>query len=132
MHIKLHELSWIRNLCDPHENLTITRRRLSIFKTSSSFKCLDTHTFVYATPALITEVFHLVTQVVKAAFNKCYSQIMAYTALAYSYWVSFHDTYVTIPRPCPLTGYRLRLLYNSCRYCLTNHIWGQYHATSHH
>ena len=80
------------------------------------------HTFVYATPTLIAEALHLVTQVAKAAFNKCYSQIMAYTALAYSYWVSFHDTYVTMPRPCPLMEYRLQLLYNSCRYCLTNHM----------
>ena len=29
---------------------------------SSSFKCLDTHTFKYATPTLITEALHLVTQ----------------------------------------------------------------------
>ena len=63
------------------------------------------HVFMFATPTLITEAFYLVTQVAKAAFNECYSQIMAYTALAYSYWVSFHDTYVTMPRPCPLTGY---------------------------
>ena len=49
------------------------------------------HTFMYATPILITEAFHLVTQVAKAAFNEYYSQIMAYTALAYSYWVSFHN-----------------------------------------
>ena len=27
-----------------------------------------------------------------ATFNRFYSESMPYTALAYSYWVSFHDT----------------------------------------
>ena len=36
---------------------------LSIAQGSSSFKCLDMHTFTYATPIFITEVFRLVTQV---------------------------------------------------------------------
>ena len=30
---------------------------------SSSFKCLDTHMFMYATPTFITEAFGLVTRV---------------------------------------------------------------------
>ena len=25
--------------------------------------------------------------------NDCYSELMAYTALSYSYWASFHDVY---------------------------------------
>ena len=25
--------------------------------------------------------------------NDCYSEVMAYTALAYSYWASFHDAH---------------------------------------
>ena len=28
-----------------------------------------------------------------AAFNDCYSELMPYTALANSYWVSFYDAY---------------------------------------
>ena len=28
-----------------------------------------------------------------AALNDCYSEVTAYTALAYSYWGSFHDAY---------------------------------------
>ena len=43
--------------------LIINRSRLSIAQLSSSFKRLDTHTFTYATPTLITEVLRLVTQV---------------------------------------------------------------------
>ena len=28
-----------------------------------------------------------------AVLNDCYRQVMAYAALAYSYWASFHDAY---------------------------------------
>ena len=28
-----------------------------------------------------------------AVLNDCYSEVMAYTVLAYSYWASFHDAY---------------------------------------
>ena len=37
--------------------------RLSINQASSSFKRLDTHTFMYATPTFITEALCLVTLV---------------------------------------------------------------------
>ena len=43
--------------------LLVTQSHLCIAQASSSFKCLDTCTFMYATPTFITEAFHLVTQV---------------------------------------------------------------------
>ena len=43
--------------------LLITCSRLSIAQLSSSFKRLDTRTFTYATPILITEALRLVTRV---------------------------------------------------------------------
>ena len=58
----------------------------------SSFKHLDTCNFTYATPTLITEALHLVTQAQLLVTN-CYSELTAYTMLAYSYWVSFHNAY---------------------------------------
>ena len=49
------------------------------------------HVCSYSTPTFITEVLscYLSTTV----FNDYYSESMAYIALAYSYWVSFHDIY---------------------------------------
>ena len=47
-------------------------------------------TFTYTTPTFTTEVFHHVST---ATFNECYSELMAYTALAFSYWISFHEAY---------------------------------------
>ena len=43
--------------------LLINHSHLSITQTSSSFKRLDMHTFMYATPTFITEALHLVTLV---------------------------------------------------------------------
>ena len=37
--------------------------RLFIGQASSSFKCFDMHTFMYATPTFITEAYPLVTEV---------------------------------------------------------------------
>ena len=39
----------------------------------------------------IAEAFHLVTQVQLLLIT--HSELMPYTALAFSYWVSFHDAY---------------------------------------
>ena len=47
-------------------------------------------TFTYATPTFISGMDSLVTL---AAYNDCYSELMSYTALAYTYWVSFHNVY---------------------------------------
>ena len=55
-----------------------------------------------------------------AAFNDCYSKIMPYTVLPYSYWVSFHDVYQC--QGHAYRRYRLQLPYNSSRTCLTNHM----------
>ena len=66
----------------------ITRSRLSIAQVSSPFKWLDTYT---STPTLITEALRRVT-----SLQLCYSEVTAYTALAYSYWAGFHDAYVCL------------------------------------
>ena len=47
---------------------------------------------MYATPTFITEALRLVTQA-QLLITNCYSELMAYTALAYSYWASFHHMY---------------------------------------
>ena len=39
-------------------------------------------------PAFITEAPTLLLN-----YSCCYSEVTAYTVLAYSYWASFHDTY---------------------------------------
>ena len=58
---------------------------------------------------------HLTT----AVLNDCYSEVMAYTVLAYSYWASFYNSYECQSH----THQRYRLqLPNSCRTLLTNHI----------
>ena len=31
-----------------------------------------------------------------AVLNDCYSEVMAYTVLAYSYWASFHNAYAYV------------------------------------
>ena len=41
--------------------LIISQSHLSIAQASSSFKCLDKHTFTYATPTLITKALQLIT-----------------------------------------------------------------------
>ena len=41
----------------------MSQSRLSITQASSSFKYLDTRTFTYATPTIITEELRLVTRV---------------------------------------------------------------------
>ena len=43
--------------------LIVTSSRLSIAQLSSPFKYLNMRTFTYATPILITEALHLITQV---------------------------------------------------------------------
>ena len=53
-----------------------------------------------------------------AVLNDCYNEAMAYTALAYSYWASFHDTYICLHHAH--YGYRLQLPYKSHRTYLTN------------
>ena len=54
----------------------------------------------------------------KAVLNECYSEVMAYTALAYSYWASYHDSYICLRH----THYRYKpqLPYKSHRTYLTN------------
>ena len=31
-----------------------------------------------------------------AVLDDCYSEVTGYTTLAYSYWASFHDTYICL------------------------------------
>ena len=40
-------------------------------------------------PTFITEACYLII----AALNGCYSEVTAYTVLAYPYWANFHDAY---------------------------------------
>ena len=59
---------------------------------------------MYATPTFITEALHLLTQVQLLLIDFTCSELMPYnTALAYSYWASFHEAYQCMPRPCSLT-----------------------------
>ena len=51
--------------------------------------------FMSTTPTLITEVLHRVTSTT-ALLNDCYSEVMAYIALAYSYSASFHNVYACL------------------------------------
>ena len=73
--------------------LLTTTSHLLTGQVSTSFECLETCTFMYATPTLTTKALHLATQIQLCTFNDCYSELMPYTALAYSYWVSFHEAY---------------------------------------
>ena len=63
-------------------SLIISQNRLSIAQPSSSFKCLNTRTFTYATPThnLSTPSCYSST----AVFNNCYSELTPYTVLANS------------------------------------------------
>ena len=53
-----------------------------------------------------------------AVLNDCYSELTAYTAIAYSYWASFHDTYICLRHAH--YWYRLQLPYKSHKTYLTN------------
>ena len=55
---------------------------------------------------------------ITAVLNDCYSEVTAYTVLAYSYWASFHNAYVCL---CHAHyRYRPQLPYKSHRTYLTN------------
>ena len=56
--------------------------------------------------------------------NDCYSEVTAYTALGYSYWDSFHDTYGWLRHAH--WQYRLQLPYK-----LLNQSYGVYISSSH-
>ena len=57
-----------------------------------------------------------------AAFKDCYIELMAYTVLGYSYWVSFHNAYQC--QGHAHKRYQQQLLYscNNCRSCWPNHM----------
>ena len=50
--------------------------------------------------------------------NDCYSELMAYTVLAYSYWASFHDKYICLHHAH--YRYRLQMPYKRHRTYSTN------------
>ena len=52
--------------------------------------------------------------------NDCYSELMAYTVLAYSYWASFHNVYICLRHAH--YRYQLKMPYKSHRTYLTNHM----------
>ena len=60
--------------------------------------------------------FYLTT----AVLNDCYGEVTAYTALAYSYWASFHNMYGCLRHAH--WRYQLQLSYKSHRTYLTNHM----------
>ena len=62
----------------------------------------------------------------KAVLNDCYSELTAYTALAYSYWASFYDAYICLHHAH--YRYQLQLPYKSHKTYLTNCMG----STSHH
>ena len=70
------------------------------------------------TPTFITEMLRCTCYFATAALNDCYSEATAYTALAYSYWASFHDAYICLRHAH--YRYRLQLPYKSHRTYLTN------------
>ena len=55
-----------------------------------------------------------------STFNDCYRELMPYSVLAFSYWVTFQDAYQC--QGHTHKWYRLQLPYNSCRTCLANHM----------
>ena len=64
--------------------LIINQSQLSVTQASSFLKCFN---MCQATPTFITEVLCFVTYV--QLFQKT---VIAYTMIAYSYWVGFYDT----------------------------------------
>ena len=68
--------------------------------------------------------YYLIT----AVLNDCYSEVPAYTAVAYSYWASFHNVPTNVT---PTNDNLLQLPYKSHRIHLTNHIGSiSYHITT--
>ena len=63
--------------------LLITQSHLSITQASSSFKCLDTRLFMYATPTFITKALCLVTRV-QLLLMTVKSELTLYTVQANS------------------------------------------------
>ena len=74
--------------------ILITRSRLSAAQTSSSFKWLETHTSTSTMPTFKTEALHLL-KLTTVVLNDCYSEVMAYTVLAYSVFTTYMDAKVT-------------------------------------
>ena len=96
--------------------LIISRSHLSIAQLSSSFKRLDTRTFMHATPTLITEALHLVTRVqlllTTVTVNQCLIQCQL-TLMGLVY------TMCTNSKAMPITIMTTDVIYR-CRTCLTN------------
>ena len=51
------------------------------------------YTYVYVNHTHFYNLSPLPYYLTTAVLNDYYSEVMAYTAPAYSYWASFHDTY---------------------------------------
>ena len=67
-------------------------------------------TSMSTTPTFIT-ASTLSCYFITAVLNDCYSEVTTYTALAYSYWASFHDAYICLRHAH--YRYRLQLPYKS-------------------
>ena len=69
----------------------ITQSRLSVAQASCSLNGLiRVHPHQLCPPLKLKCSVLLVNY---SCLNDCYSEVMAYTALANPYWASFHDTY---------------------------------------
>ena len=100
--------------------LLITRSRLSTAQASSYFKWLNTRTCSYVNHTHLDNLSTPSCYFTTAVLNDCYSEVTAYTALAYSYWASFHDVYICLRHANH--RYRLQLIFKSHSTCLTNRI----------
>ena len=67
----------------------ITQSHICAAQASSSFKWLIMRKSTSTTPTFKTEALHLVSYVTTAVLNDCYSEVSAYTVLAYPHWASF-------------------------------------------
>ena len=75
--------------------IVLTRSHLSTAQASSSFKWLDTHTYVYFNHAHLQNWSAPSCYWTTAVLNDCYSEVTAYTALAYSVFMMRMDTKAT-------------------------------------
>ena len=87
-----HIVSWNDVTVLNNTALVITWSCLCIILVSSFFKSLNKCIPIYATSTLMTDTLHFVTHTV-AVLNNCWSELMVYIVLAYSYLVSFYDVH---------------------------------------
>ena len=99
-HIAMHKilfklkgftLQFLSGTCITDITLLVTRNCLSVAQASSSFKCLNTCTLMYAAPTFITEGLcrALSCYLCTVVLNDCKSEVMVYTVLPCSYHIGW-------------------------------------------